>query len=288
MRIRGANVVMAVLLAAGLVASAGSWLRAQRAGEHAEALAHDLAALREQLAEASDARAKLEREVTQMRDAIAAAREDVASERVAAPSSAGAAAPDETDGEVGETTSAAPEVRLASALPSLDTDRLIAAGFSRDEVERFRTRSDEIALARLELRDRATREGWLDTPRFREESRALEEEGAGLRAEFGDALWDWALFASGQPNRVAVAEVLAGSAAESAGLSRGDVILRYDESLVTNAGELRDATTIGRAGELVAVEVQRDGESASRRVFVPRGPIGVRLAPALMEPSPRG
>jgi hypothetical protein len=55
-----------------------------------------------------------------------------------------------------------------------------------------------------------------------------------------------------------------------------------------SAGELRDATVTGRAGELVAVEVQREGESAPRRIFVPRGPIGVTLAPASQKPPPAG
>jgi len=39
---------------------------------------------------------------------------------------------------------------------------------------------------------------------------------------------------------------------------------------------------------LVALEVQRDGERAPRRIFVPRGPIGINLAPTALQPPPAG
>ena len=171
---------------------------------------------------------------------------------------------------------------------SFDPDRLVAAGFHRQDVERFRARLDEIELKRLHLRDRAKRESWIETPRYLQESQALFGEMVGLRTEFDDALYDWVLYSTGHPNRVAVQSIVSGSAAESAGLQPGDVIVRYDDRLVLNAGELRDATTEGRSGELVAIEVQREGESEARRVFVPRGPIGVSLAPAAQEPAPAG
>lgn len=173
-------------------------------------------------------------------------------------------------------------------LGSLDADRLVAAGFSRQDVERFRERVDEIEMKRLYLRDQATREGWIDTPRFARESQALLDELVGLRTELDEPLYDWVLYSTGHPNRVAVRDVIEGSAGESAGLLRGDVIVRYDDRLMLSAQELRDATLEGRAGELVAVEVQREGESATLRVFVPRGPIGVTLAPAALEPPPAG
>lgn len=173
-------------------------------------------------------------------------------------------------------------------LGSLDADRLVAAGFSRQDVERFRERVDEIEMKRLYLRDQATREGWIDTPRFARESQALFDELVGLRTELDEPLYDWVLYSTGHPNRVAVRDVIEGSAGQSAGLLRGDVIVRYDDRLMLSAQELRDATLEGRAGELVAVEVQREGESATLRVFVPRGPIGVTLAPAALEPPPAG
>ena len=283
--------VMSLLLAATVAAGGALWMRADEAVERADALARELAPLRERLAAESAARAKLEAEATQLRDALAAAqRSDVATPAPIAPGP-GARAADEHDVAASDPPAdaahgAAPG--LPDGVPSLDADRLLAAGFRRDEVERFRARVDEIELARLALRDRATREGWLETPRFLQESRALNASLTGLRSEFGDALYDWVLYTTGHPNRVAVAEVLTGSAAESAGLARGDVILRYDDVLMLDAGALRDATVTGRPGELVAVEVQRQGESGPLRIFVPRGPIGVRLAPAALEPAPQG
>jgi hypothetical protein len=158
------------------------------------------------------------------------------------------------------------------SMRAFDADRLLAAGFDRQAIEQFRARLDEIELQRLELRDQATREGWLDTPRFADESRSLFGEIVGLRDEFEEPLYDWVLYATGHPNRVAVS----------------DVILRYDDQLMLSVNELREATTQGRAGELVAVEVQRDGENAPRRIFVPRGPIGIEIAPATLQPAPTG
>lgn len=172
--------------------------------------------------------------------------------------------------------------------PAFDPAPVLAAGFPPEEVDRFRARLDELELERLYLRDRATREGWLDTPRFREESGALGREFLGLRDEFDEGLYDWVMYSTGHPNRVAVTEVLSGSAAEAAGLRNGDVIVRYDQRLVLSPTELRDATATGRAGELVAIEVQRTGDPAPLRVFVPRGPLGVRMTPTRVTPPPAG
>ena len=80
------------------------------------------------------------------------------------------------------------------------------------------------------------------------------------------------LYSTGHPNRVAVREVISGSAGDSAGLLRGDVIVRYDDQLVLSPGELRDATTQGRAGELVELEVQREGESGAASHLRPARP----------------
>jgi len=70
-----------------------------------------------------------------------------------------------------------------------------------------------------------------------------------------------------------VDSVFGQSAAGEAGLEPGDVIVRYADARVFNGRELRDATIEGQAGELVALDYERDGES--RRVYVPRGPIGI-------------
>jgi hypothetical protein len=104
-----------------------------------------------------------------------------------------------------------------AARRSLDTI-LLEAGFGADEVRAYRERLDEIELQKLYLRDLATREGWIDTRRYREESQALKQARLDTRQEFGDEFYDWALFAAGHPNRVQVNTVIDGSAAAEAGL----------------------------------------------------------------------
>jgi hypothetical protein len=168
----------------------------------------------------------------------------------------------------------------------LDTAAIIAAGFEPTEVQAFRSQMDQIELERLYLRDVAAREGWLGTQRFREENRELSDSAEQVRAEFSEDLYDWMLYASGHPNRVGVAEVIAGSAAADAGVQAGDVILRYDDERVFDFRELRDRTRAGTAGDPTTVDLVRNGREIS--VTVPRGPLGGRLEPRAEEPPPAG
>jgi len=275
------------VIAAGAVAAV-SWLSARESVERVEALAAQVASLERRLADEVGARAALEAETRTLRAALDAAQ-PAASPHVAA----AAPAPTEDASGAAAAPDAGAEAPAAAAggepqPAALDADRLVAAGFRREDVERLRARTDQLDLERIYLRDRAIREGWLDTPRFAQETQAIDAERTGLRGEFDESLYDWMLFSTGQPNRVGVAEVLAGSAAESVGLAQGDVIVRYDDRLVMNVQDLLGATHEGRAGEPVAVEVQRAGERDPVRLFLPRGPIGVRISPVLMEPNGNG
>ncbi len=174
----------------------------------------------------------------------------------------------------------------ARAAPSrggrVRVEALLDAGFARGEAEAYTEHLDALALRGLELRDEATRDGWLDTRRFREENAALRDERDAARERFGDELTDWALYSTGRPNRMQVESVIVGSAAAEAGLQVGDIVERYDEARVLDFEDLRAGTTSGRAGDLTALDVRRDGESL--RVFVPRGPLGVQLRPARVKP----
>jgi hypothetical protein len=260
---RFAIATVGVISIAALVSS----LRGERSGEDLAMLTEQVSALREALAQEKQARAALEDEFGLLRARLAQAP---APAQVAAPAPAPVAKP--------------PAQAEEPRSPSFDPQRVIAAGVSASDVERFRARVAEIELARLHLRDRARREGWVDTPAYEMQSRRIEGELYGLREEFDEDLYDWMRFAEGQPNRVSVTEVLAGSAADSAGLRRGDLIVRYDDRLVFSPAELSLATSAGEAGATVEVEVQRDAESL--RVFVPRGPLGVRLEPLSVAPAP--
>ena len=289
------GVVLATLLALSLVGFVDALLRARVAGQRTAVLEQQLAVAQDRATADATERSALAAQVASLEAAIAAMPANATVARPAAaptkPAPHGGPTPAASAVATSQDDSGAPDVDAASpngVVGVFSSDRLIAAGFRRDDVDRFRSRLDEIEMKQLVLRDQATREGWLETPRFAEESQSLAGEFLGLRGEFDEPLYDWVLYSTGHPNRVAVRDVISGGAGESAGLQRGDVIVRYDDRLVLSANELRDATTAGRAGELIALEVQRDGETAPRRIFVPRGPIGINLAPTALQPPPAG
>ena len=91
----------------------------------------------------------------------------------------------------------------------------------------------------------------------------------------GEEGWDQLLYASGQPNRVQVREVLEDSTADAAGMLPGDVILRYGERAVFKIEWLQAATAHGVPGTPVSVEVMRDGEVLY--LEVERGPLGTLI-----------
>ncbi len=83
------------------------------------------------------------------------------------------------------------------------------------------------------------------------------------------------LYASGQPNRVAVTSVLESAQAAQAGILPGDLILRYDRERVYNWRDLRTATRSGNLADTVEVEVERDGDTL--QLYLLRGPLGIRM-----------
>jgi len=163
--------------------------------------------------------------------------------------------------------------------PWFDTEALAAHGVSPAEQEALREAFDASELALLQLEDQAHREGWYGAPRYRQQLRDLR---VGLRTELGDERFDLLLFATGRHNRVVVTDLLADSPAERAGVRPGDEILSYAEQRVFRGGELKSATTEGRAGERVELVVLRDG--SRERLWVPRGPLGIRMRPEVRPP----
>ncbi|MGF1526274.1 MAG: PDZ domain-containing protein [Candidatus Competibacterales bacterium] len=163
----------------------------------------------------------------------------------------------------------------------VNVDNLLAGGFTPSEALMITQRWNDLALERLYLRDQAQREGWLDTPRYREAQTALGNES--LRQELGDRAYDQLLYASGQSNRVAVASLIEGSPAQMADIQPGDTIVRYDQTPIYRFDDLQQATAAGVADELVTVEVQR-GEQRLE-LILPRGPLGVRLRPRRLAPE---
>lgn len=164
----------------------------------------------------------------------------------------------------------------------LTAERLVKAGINQERADDIVRRKNDIELKKLELRDRATREGYLGTGRYNRELNELTAAEISLRDELGDDDYDRYLFASGQNNRVLVTSVMIGSQAEFAGIQDGDIILSYDDRILFEWSELQQATTQGERGEYVNVNVWRDGQLTN--LWIPRGPLGVRLGATRREP----
>ena len=166
----------------------------------------------------------------------------------------------------GETVPA-PEARM-----QFDEERLATLRILEREIADLRREWDRAQLAKLELRDRATRDGFLSRPAYR---RGLRRVDAGLRKEVGDDGYDRLLYATGQFNRAVVLQVMGGSAAAHANIQAGDQLISYADIRVFNPTDLNFATAVGTRGEQVRIEVDRDGERIS--AVVPRGPLGVLI-----------
>ncbi|HVP30028.1 MAG TPA: PDZ domain-containing protein [Myxococcota bacterium] len=274
-----ALVVVAVAGSAGIAAVLGRG----GAEERESALRGEIASLRSAVADERKARTDLAREVARLRAELEALHAGAGSAAVGATADP---APERTGSRMPDSPrlrQAIAELEDGGSARSLDEAALIAGGFSASEAARLRERYENVEMERLYLRDRATREGWLSTPRFAEERRALEQRLGALRGELGDDGYDWFLYASGQFNRVVVADVLDGSPAQEAGLQRGDALVRYGDQRVFDPDELMRATSAGQAGESVRVEVLRGSDR--RTVTLPRGPIGVRLFTDRVQPE---
>ena len=155
-------------------------------------------------------------------------------------------------------------------------EAFVKAGFTPEQAAYYRQRHDEISMAQLYLHDQAEREGWLRSRRFVDEQRALRQRLEELQQGMDEDTYARYLYATGRPNQVGVRRVLASSAADSAGIRDGDVLLRYDGQRVYQASDLRRATRSGDMGEMVAVDILRDGQRI--QTYVPRGPLGVNMS----------
>jgi len=153
--------------------------------------------------------------------------------------------------------------------------QLVAAGLEPQQAKSIMQFLGDIEMERLYLHDQATREGWVGTPRYRQEIMILIEREEDLRLELGDADYDLYLYGTGQPNRVVIQSVIEGSPAQEAGIQSKDIAYSYAENRLYTIRDLLTATTEGIASESVLLEVIRDGHIF--KFYLPRGPLGVRL-----------
>ncbi len=160
---------------------------------------------------------------------------------------------------------------------------LVAAGVDYDSAQALQNRQDSYQLARLELFDLAEREGWIESDQFSTELEDLDDQRLDLREELGDEQYDRYLFEAGRNNRVVVQSIIPGSAAELAGLQQQDMVITYASGRVFSTNDLQQATRQGVRGELVPMQVERQGQSLF--FDVSRGPLGVTLSSAKQSPS---
>jgi C-terminal processing protease CtpA/Prc len=153
--------------------------------------------------------------------------------------------------------------------------QLVAAGLEPQQAKSITQFLGDIEMERLYLHDQATREGWLGTPRYRQEIMALVGREEELRLELGDTDYDLYLYGTGQPNRVIIQSLIEGSPAQKAGIQSKDIAYSYAGNRLYTIRDLVTATTEGRANESVLLEVIRDGNIYE--FYLPRGPLGVRV-----------
>ncbi len=221
--------------------------------------AADIVNLRRLLDDEIRARQELESEVEALRRQVAELRDRSESNAADAPRN--------------RSQAVAADASADAANAWFDEQALIAAGIDSALAAELKAYFEALELERLQLRDRAAREGW-DRARRRDEFALLDEREQSLRERLGDSGYDAYLYAAGRPNRVAVTSVLASAPAAQAGIEPGDYILRYANQRIYDWSDLRAATAAGDLSELVEIEVERDGESM--RFYLARGPLGVR------------
>ena len=168
-------------------------------------------------------------------------------------------------------------------LNEFEQAEVLSSVFEPATVSEIQSIRNNAQLRQLELRDRATREGWVNTDRFRQESREIRGFSR-LRETLGDEGYDKLLAAEGRDNRVRIDNVIDNSAAALSGIEEGDLIIRYADERIFQFQDLRDATTEGERDELIDIQVSRNGEIID--LVIPRGPMGVTLDGVTEQPSP--
>ena len=160
---------------------------------------------------------------------------------------------------------------------------LVDSGMSDIRAAQLKSFFEQQELDRMYLRDQSIREGW-DRQRYLEEIQKLAENADAFLGQLDDTSYDAYLYASGQPNRVRVTNVLDSSQAGTAGIQAGDHIISYDNKRIYSGFDLRAATTGGNINQSVAVEIERNGEIIE--LYLDRGPLGIRMNSVRVSPTP--
>ncbi len=166
---------------------------------------------------------------------------------------------------------------------AIEVETLVSAGFSYPQAVDMKQRIDQVELDKLNLQHQATREGWINSERYLEALAELEARAFSFRDELDANAYDRYLYATGQNNRVNIDSIMEGSTAQQVGLSDGDTIMSYNGKRIYNWGELRSAIFNDSTGPMVPIVINRNGEAIE--IYVPQGPLGVRLNMASVDPT---
>jgi hypothetical protein len=160
--------------------------------------------------------------------------------------------------------------RVRGRPPPLDdnelVERFIAAGLTPQRAQWIVERTQELRMQALQEQYDAAREGRPFDP-----TRAAS--GNPIRDELGDADYERYLQALDRPTSVQVRDVLAASPGARAGIKPGDQVVSFAGERVFDMGDINRLVLEGQPGQVVAVDVIRDGQLV--QLYVPRGPIGI-------------
>jgi len=225
---------------------------------------YELTALRELVQKEAQARKQLQTQLAE----VTARLESLENSRASEPAS--------TPQQSGTTIVRTTNNRQGVNRPGwINSQALLDAGLDEFQANKIREIYEDVEMERLYLRDRAIREGWIGDERYRQERAQLDTRLESLRDELSEKEYDAYLFATGRPNRVIIQSTLSTSPARDAGIKTGDSVIRYNNIRIYTWGDLRSATTQCPTDSMVEVELERNGQR--HRVFVPCGPLGVRL-----------
>lgn len=165
----------------------------------------------------------------------------------------------------------------------LTLENLIKAGVTETIAEDTINRMSQHEFLLLELHNQAKREDRLNSSRYFQERRKLMDRAPSVREAIGNDAYDRYLYETSQNNRVIVKTVMKGSPAEQLGVQNGDIVLTYANEKVLRWQDLRELTAEGIVGEYVNLNILRDGRL--QNILIPRGPLGVTLGTAILDPQ---
>lgn len=157
-----------------------------------------------------------------------------------------------------------------------ETRRLLAAGYSQDEIDSLRHRKEEL-LALQQMEDFRRREnGELASA---SSFSAAQDGDLLLREEMSDAEYMRYREVLGKPTAFGVTKVAANSIAEQAGIQPGDQVVRYDGTRVFDIYELDGLAMRNTSSGPAMVEILRSGQTIM--IALPKGETGLRDRSAL-------